>query len=206
MLRTLTAIIVASLLISPSAFAEKSADKKSKGDDFSQYNLNLGGSLFGPSANFGYNTSRKTMFVFAMGAFSGDAPFDPKLGDVTYTASGETTWVGFFVNHRPVDDAQWFRIVAGLGIGNIQNKLEDGDGNTYRIDYNENPVGYLGIGFGVEAKKGFLWGVDLGLLQTAGGQVTRTGGNGPDETETISDSWMSGSILPNFQVSLGWGF
>ena len=205
MLRTLTAMVLASLLMIPSAFADESADKKGKDDGFSRYNVNLAGSIFGPSANFGYNTSRKTMFTFAMGAFSGNAPFDPKIGDVTYTASGETTWMGFFVNHRPVDDAQWFRLVAGIGIGSIENELEDSNGNSYRIDYKESPVGYLGIGFGVEAKKGFLWGVDLGVLQTAGGNVSSTGGMG-DATEDISDSWMAGTLLPNFQVSLGWGF
>lgn len=206
MLRTSLAISLASILIISSAFAEEASVKANKGKNFSRYNLNLAGSLFGPAVNFGYNTSRKTMFVFAAGGLSGSFPFDPKVGDITYTGSGQTSWVGFFVNHRPIANAQWFRLVAGLGIGHIDNELEDSDGNTYNIVYNENPVGYLGIGFGVEAKRGFLWGVDVGILQTGGSRVVKTGGNGPDETEAISDSFLAGSLLPNFQFSLGWGF
>ena len=119
---------------------------------------------------------------------------------------GSTNWMGGFLNHRPIDGAEWFRVVAGIGIGNIQNDLEDDAGNTYKVSYNENPVGYLGIGFGAEAKKGFIWGFDLGLLHTARPIITQTGGTGNDESAELADSFFFGGLLPNFQLSLGWGF
>ena len=149
------------------------------------------------------------MFVFAMGAFSGDAPIEPKIGDNTYKMNGGASWMGFFINHRPFEDAEWFRLVAGIGIGNIDNDLEDKDdaNNSYNVTYNENPVGYLGVGFGIEAKKGFLWGVDIGLLQTGGATITPTGNaSTPDTIEDIEDNFLFGSLLPNFQASIGWGF
>ena len=146
------------------------------------------------------------MYSFATGMFSGDAPFKPEIGGTEYTVSSKTSWVGFFVSHRPIDKAEWFRITAGVGVGNIENDLEDSDGNTYSAIYNENPVAYLGLGFGMEAKKGLLWGVDIGMLQTGGSTVGKTGGNGMDESQTIRDNWMFGSVLPNFQVTLGWDF
>ena len=208
MLRILTAICLASMFISQTALAEESKGK-SKDSDFARYSVNLSASLFGPAANFGYNLNRKTTFVFGMGGFSGDAPIEPKIGDKTYKMSGDASWVGFFVNHRPIKDAKWFRVVAGLGIGNIENDLEDtADVNkTYKVVYNENPVGYLGVGFGVEAKKGFLWGVDIGFLQTGGAAITQTGTASSAETiDEFKDNWMFGSVLPNFQFSLGWGF
>ena len=211
MFRILSTFTLALLLISPSAWADdhdggKKAHKKSS--DFARYNVNLAGSLFGPSANFGYNVSKKTMFVFAMGMFSGDAPIKPEIGGTEYSMNGSASWMGFFVNHRPVKTAPWFRLVAGLGIGNIDNELDDGDGNTYSVVYSENPVGYLGIGFGTEAKKGFLWGFDIGVLQTGGATViqTQTDGTSLDQTAEIKDSWMFGTLLPNVQFSLGWGF
>ena len=75
-----------------------------------------------------------------------------------------------------------------------------------QLVYSENPVGYLGLGFGTEAKKGFLWGFDIGVLQTGGATVVKTGGMGADQTAEIKDSWMFGTILPNVEFSLGWGF
>jgi hypothetical protein len=208
MLRILTAVFLASILISHTAFAEESKGN-SKSGDFARYGVSVAGSLFGPSASFNYNKSRKTTFVFGMGAFSGDAPMDPKIGDNTYTMSGSASWMGFFVNHRPFDNARWFRLAAGFAVGNIDNELKDSTdaNNSYQVLYSENPVGYFGIGFGLEAKKGFLWGVDIGLLQTGGSTVTPTGSASTPNTVTeIKDNWMFGSILPNFQLSLGWGF
>ena len=198
--------LLASLLVSSTAFADQSKEAGDQDDGFSRYNINLAGSLFGPSANFGYNASRKTTYVFAMGAFSGNAPIEPEVDGVSYKMSGQTTWVGVFLNHRPVEKAQWFRIVAGLGIGHIENDIEDGDGNIYRLTYNENPAGYLGVGFGLEAKKGFLWGVDFGVLQTGGATVEKIAGTGSNEREAIRDHWVTSSLLPNFQVSIGYGF
>ena len=92
-----------------------------------------------------------------------------------------------------------------VGIVRIENELDDGNGNTYRADYKENPVGYLGVGFGTTAVKGLFWGVDIGWLQTAGPNVRMTAGDGAD-AEAIADHMFYGSALPNVQLSLGWGF
>ena len=200
MIRIITALFVAALISQP-ALADDSKDK-----DFAQYSATGAFSLFGPSGSFGYNASRKTSYVFAMGMFSGEAPMTIDIDGTEFTADGNASWMGVFVNHRPIDSAEWFRLVAGLGIGGIENDLEDDAGNIYKVTYNENPVAYLGLGFGVEAKKGFLWGVDLGLLQTTGPNIAKTAGTGDDLTEAISDSWMFGKVLLNAQLSVGWGF
>ena len=201
MIRIITALFVAALISQP-ALADDSKDK-----NFAQYSVTGAFSLFGPAGSFGYNASRKTSYVFAGGVFSGEAPMKIDIDGNEFTADGSASWMGVFVNHRPIDSAEWFRLVAGLGIGNIDNDLKDDAGNVYNITYNENPVAYLGLGFGVEAKKGFLWGFDLGLLQTAGPTITRTAaGTGDDQTEAIGDHWMFGTIQFNVQLSLGWGF
>jgi hypothetical protein len=201
MLRHLPCLIALSLFVATPALAEKKADS-----DFSHYSLNVGVSPFGGSVNVGINTCAKTTWQFGFGGFSGEAPVKPKIDGVEYTIENSTSWVGFFVNHRPVASSPWFRMVAGLGIGSIENEVSDADGNTYTAHYKENPVGYLGIGFGAEAKKGFMWGVDLGILQTSGPMIMKTGGTGDDASEKLADDFMFGTVLPNMQVTLGWGF
>ena len=186
------------------AFADH--HKSEEGSDFAKYAVSLAGSFFGPSGNFQYNASKKTSYVFSMGIFSGNNPIEPEINGISYKASGSTNYVGGFINHRPIDGAEWFRLIAGIGIGNIQNDVEDDAGNTYKINYTENPVGYLGIGFGAEAKKGFIWGLDLGVLHTASPVVQKVGGNGEDESSNLADYWMFGGLLPNVQFTLGWGF
>ena len=88
----------------------------------------------------------------------------------------------------------------------VNNEVEDDAGNAYKVNYNENPIGYLGVGFGGEAKKGFIWGFDLGLLHTARPMIQRTGGMGEDESAQLADYWLFGGLLPNIQLTVGWGF
>ena len=38
------------------------------------------------------------------------------IGGNKYDIEVSNSWVGAFVNHRPVDGADWFRLVAGIGI------------------------------------------------------------------------------------------
>ena len=203
MCKKLLACLLTCFLFHSHAFAD--GHEPAEDSDFAQYSVSLAGSLFGLSGNFQYNTSKKTSYVFAMGIFSGDAPISPEVNGITYDMSGSSNWVGGFINHRPVDGAEWFRLIAGIGIGNIYNELE-GAGNTYKISYTENPVGYLGIGFGAEAKKGFIWGLDFGLLHTARPAIQKVSGNAEDESSQLADSALFGSILPNIQFSAGWGF
>lgn len=196
--------MITCLLFQSYAFADD--HKSEEGSDFAKYAVNFAISGFGASGNFQYNVSKKTSYVFAMGMFNGNAPFDPDINGISYKVSGSTNWVGGFVNHRPVEGAEWFRLVAGIGMGNIQNEVEDDAGNAYKVNYNENPIGYLGVGFGGEAKKGFIWGFDLGLLHTARPMIQRTGGMGEDESAQLADYWLFGGLLPNIQLTVGWGF
>ncbi|MBV72314.1 MAG: hypothetical protein CMH52_13400 [Myxococcales bacterium] len=200
MLRIITAIFVAGLLAATPAMADDHKEPEAR------YSALVGVSPFGGSLQFGYNDSRQTSYQFAMGFFAGKAPIKPKINDIEYEIESETNWVGFFLNHRPSLKYEWFRLVAGFGIGEIENELDDGEGNTYQADYQENPVGYLGLGFGGQAKKGFIWAFDMGLLHTGGPNVYKTGGMGADESQEIADSFFFGRVLPNFQLSLGWGF
>ncbi|MEE2959291.1 MAG: hypothetical protein VYA34_00995 [Myxococcota bacterium] len=177
---------------------------------FSEYSLSASLSPFGGSLNFGYNASEKTTWQVSVGGFKGGAPFKPKIGGTEYSVSGYTQWVGCFINHRPISGHEWFRVVAGMGLGTIQNRVKDDAGNEYRVDYKENPVGYVGIGFGAEAKQGFIWGFDIGLLHTGGPQypmkVASADGDTSNASEEIADYWFFGSVLPNLQLTLGYGF
>ena len=173
---------------------------------FARYSSTIGMSPFGGSLNFGYNSSAKTSWIFTFGGSPEmEGPFKPEIDGTEYTPTGSSSWMGFFLNHRPFEGTQWFRLIAGLGIGHIEMELDDGQGNRYKAEYRESPVAYVGFGFGLEPKEGFIWGLDFGLLQTAGPIIVPLEGQG-DQLEAIGDNWMFGTLLPNVQLSLGWGF
>ena len=67
MFRILFIICVTLLSMTQSVMADEGKDKKDNA--FAQYSVNLGMSLFGPTGNFGYNVSRQTSYVFAMGMY-----------------------------------------------------------------------------------------------------------------------------------------
>jgi len=203
MLRLTTTILAFSLFAIQPALAEDTKDS-----NFAKYSLSGSFSPFGTSLNFGYNSCSKTSYQFSVGGFpETEAPFKVEVDDSEYTVKGSSSWAGVFVQHRPVDDSKWFRLVFGFGVGQIKNSLDDGEGNTYTANYTENPVIYSGIGFGGEAKKGFIWGFDIGLLSTAGPNVIQTSSmNGIDHTSDIEDFWAFGAMLPNAQLTLGYGF
>lgn len=200
MFRLVTSLIVLSFFVSQPAFADD------HGSDFAQYNVSVSGSPFGGSLNFAYNESPKTSWFFALGGLPG-LELEQDIDGTTYTVDGSSSWVGFFINHRPLENADWFRLVAGIGIGTIENELKDENGNRYSANYKENPVGYLGIGFGSRALKGLQLGLDIGWLQTSGPQVKQIAGDDNAEALTsISDHFLFGSALPNVQFTAGWGF
>lgn len=201
MLRLLTSLIVLSLLVSQPVFAGDD-----EGSDFAQYSVNMGGSPFGGSVSFAYNESSKTSWLFVLGGLPG-LTLEQDIDGTTYTVDASSSWVGCFLNHRPFENADWFRIVAGLGIGTIENELEDESGNRYSANYKENPVGYLGIGFGARPVKGFDIGLDIGWLQTSGSVVNQVEGEAKaKEVKSISNHFLFGSALPNVQFTVGWGF
>ena len=113
--------------------------------------------------------------------------------------------MGIFMNHRPFDDSQWFRFSTGIGIGGIYGELSDGNGNKYDVEYKENPVGYMGVGFGNGTSEGITFGFDLGALYGSGPEITVAEGNGND-LEGIEDSSWFGNVLPNLQFSVGYNF
>jgi hypothetical protein len=109
-----------------------------------------------------------------------------------------------FINHRPFADADWIRLGTGIGIGTIKNTLSsEGSGDQYQANYDGNIVGYVGVGFGGRPKKGLVFSLDLGLLSTGGANVT-----GPDASTASarSNDATFGSLLPNIQLGIAWGF
>ena len=201
MIRLIVSCIAVALLVAQPAFADERKD-----GDFAEYAVVLGASPFGGSLAFAYNSSWKTTWQFAIGGVTG-LELDLEIEGNDYTVKGASSWVGCFVNHRPFEGANWFRLVAGIGIGTIENELTDSSDNEYHAHYKENPVGYLGVGFGARPEKGFLWGVDIGWLQTPGPHVHQVAGDpNPAAVEDIEGDLLFGNVLPNVQVTLGWGF
>ena len=204
MVRLGTCIVVLTLLVSQTALAEEG-----QGSDFAQYSVSTSVSPFGGTLGFGYNSSAKTSWQFALGGMPSAVAPEMKvdISGTEYTVNGNSSWVGCFLNHRPIETAKWFRLVAGLGIGSIENEVKDGAGNSFQLDYNDNPVGYLGLGFGLEPVKGFVFGFDLGILSTAGPMASQTEVKADGKAlEAIKDHFFFGNVLPNAQLTLGWGF
>ena len=192
--------LVALMGVAPNALAEEASDS-----DFANYSMSVGFSPFGGSVNFSVNPSRKTSYFTALGGLPA-GELEMEIDGTDYTVTSASSWMGFFVQHRPFESAEWFRLVVGLGIGSIENDLEDKDGNKFVADYNENPVGYVGVGFGARNLKGFQAGFDIGWLQTAGPDIAQVEGDSPEAVESISEHVLFGNALPNFQLTLGWGF
>ena len=174
--------------------------------DFAQYGVRIGVSPFGGSFNFAYNATEKTSYSFGLGGLPAtDSSMD--IDGTDYTRTSESVWSGVFVNHRPFESAKWLRLNAGLCTGRIVHTLTEGD-NEYKVEYLEVPVGYMGIGFGLNPKKGFQIGLDMGGLFGAGAAFSQTGGDANAEAlEAISENALfSLPFLPNALLNVGWGF
>ena len=210
MMRTLLAVLLACIYASlPAAAAPTSSD--------SSFGVLLGISPFGGSMTFSRHTSSKTTWQCAIGG-NPEGKFPVDVAGQAYTLRTTSSWVGWFVNHRPVTSAPWFRVVTGFAIGNIRHRLNDGSGNIFAVDYKESPVGYVGLGTGTGTKRGFTIGFDVGWLQSAGPTVSfdrgpsteATGALSATEkrrrTDQIADSFFFGSFMPNIQVGLGYNF
>lgn len=169
------------------------------------YGVSVGFSPFGLSVSLAHNISAQTSVYVTAGGFpTADAPFSPTIdGFGDYDLVSGSSWMGFFLNHRPFEDSDWFRINTGIGIGNIENTLTDASGAEYTANYKENPVAYLGVGFGQRPVEGFTFGLDVGLLFGAGPVIA---GPDPAKVDAIGESPFFGNILPNFQLSVGYGF
>lgn len=184
--------------------------------EFAQYGVFIGVSPFGMGANFNYNFNEKTTLSIGLGfAPKGEVPgaLAPEvnaLGD--YTWESKTQWMGMFLNHRPFESMNWFTVNAGIGIGYIENHihishevLPEGHSETdaeYLANYSENPVGYFGFAARTPNQKGLQFGFDFGLLHTGGPVIS---GNDASKVIAIKDN-LAPNVLPNFQISVGYGF
>jgi len=177
--------------------------------EMATYGVGVGISPFGPSVNFSHHLSAKTTIQVGVGAFSGDNPTDLEIGGATFSGTGETNWMGIFLNHRPFEDYDWIRFNVGIGIGGIEGTLTDVNDPThsYAARYDNNPVGYVGIGVGSRPVKGVTVGFDIGGLHTSGADITATGTTVNAEVlEEIPNTLGYGRVLPNLQLSVGYGF
>ena len=116
---------------------------------------------------------------------------------------------GHLLEPPSFEDYDWIRLNVGIGIGGIEGNLIDvADANhSYNIRYDNNPVGYVGIGFGARPVKGVNVGFDIGGLHTSGGDITATGTNvNADVLEEIPNTLGYGRVLPNLQLTVGYGF
>ena len=188
-------------LLNNSAIAQK-GDK-----EFAKYGVSLAVSPFGGSLNFGYNKNEKTSINIALGGLpeskSFITPSIDGMGDIELR--GESAWMGVFLNHRPFENINWFRVNVGLGIGAINNTITEAGSSDeiYNVDYNSSPVGYFGVGVGQRTYKGLTFGFDLGALYTSGPDIS-----GPDaeKVKAIRDNSFFSSVLPNAQLSIGYNF
>ena len=203
------------LVIIVLAFSSMSNAQNSE-KEFAQYGVFIGVSPFGMGANFNYNFNEKTTLSIGLGfAPEGEvpgalAPEVSALGD--YTWESKTQWMGMFVNHRPFESMNWFTVNAGIGIGYIENHIHIGHealpevhsetDAEYHANYSENPVGYFGFAARTPNQKGLQFGFDFGLLHTGGPVIS-----GIDESKVaaIKDN-LAPNVLPNFQISVGYGF
>jgi hypothetical protein len=190
--------VLAASLIGSTALAGKS--------DKADYGILLGVSPFGGSVNFSYNQNKKNSWNFTIGG-SPDITMGATIDDVEYDVTGSSAWSGVFWNHRPSKQAEWFRFVSGIGVGKITAEIEEtGGSNKYMASYTESPVLYTGVGFGNKPVKGFLIGFDIGVLATGGPVIVPTEGGNTDQLEALEDNWRFGNMLPNFQLTVGYGF
>jgi hypothetical protein len=206
-MKKIFSILAATVLFVATSATTHAQDDGAK--EFAAYSAGLGISPFGPSLNFSHNLSEKTTVNVGIGAFSGDNPIAQEIGGATFDGTAATNWMGIFLNHRPFADFDWIRFNVGIGIGGIEGTLTDqaDENHTYSILYDNNPVGYVGVGFGSRPVKGFTVGFDIGGLHTSGGDVTATGTTMNQAVmDEIPNTLGYGRVLPNLQLSVNYGF
>ena len=192
------------------AFGNAEEKRTQQDSDVAEYAVLAGASPFGFSGTFAHHSSEKTSWLFSFGGVP-DLDFILDTVGEKYRVTSQSSWAGVFINHRPFETASWLRLVAGLGVGRIENSLTrevDGVGaDQYEANYRSNPVMYFGAGFGLKPVKGFVWALDIGWLQTAGPEITKTSDDlESDRSFELRTSSFLGAVLPNVQLSLGYGF
>ena len=177
--------------------------------EIAQYSVGLGLSPFGGSLQLGYVVSEKTSFNIGVGTLpESDSPFSPEIGEERFDITSSSDWMGFFINHRPFQSADWFRINTGIAVGSIFNSLQGDQGSEFEVNFTENPVTYLGIGLGLRPIKGFTYGFDAGLLYGSGPALTGLSGglaSSASPEEVLSHPFFA-KVLPNIQFGVAYGF
>ena len=199
------------ILLLITVFSISIANAQNETKEFANYSIGMSFSPFGGSLGFGYNLSPKTTFQASIGGFNGSAPISPEYNSYKYDVESSSSWVGMFVNHRPFEDSDWFRLGTGVGVGKIENKLTNTNNanDVYHANYDGNIVAYVGVGVGSRPVKGLQFGFDLGVLSTGGATVFSNRENIAPENKVlneIEDDSFFGSLLPNVQLNVSWGF
>ena len=202
MLRFLTSLVAVSFFMIQPAFADDHGKT-----EYAEYGVQAGVSPFGGSYGFAYSPSAQTTWIVQAGGLPGTDVIEQEIAGITHQVKSSSSWMGFFLNHRPFADSDWFRLVGGIAFGQIDHELTDDSGNRYLAAYSENPVGYWGVGFFGQPEPGFYFGIDVGVLYSGGPTVTQLDGT-PNQAvvEGISDSFLFGSVIGNTQFTFGYGW
>ena len=198
-MKRLFVLSLATLFLCFNSFAQKGEK------EYANYAIGLGLSPFGGGLNLTYHHTERTSFNIGFGGFAeGEAPMSPTIDELSedFTLTASSSWMGFFLSHQPFENMAWFRVNTGLAVGSIENTIVDGT-DTFTANYKENPVTYFGINFGTPAYKGLVYGLDLGMLFSASPEFSGPAG---DKMEAIQDNPFFGTVLPNFQLTVGYGF
>ena len=176
------------------------------GSDLAESSLIVGVSPFGGSLGYSYAVSSRTTIQGTFGGLPESSFMSVSVDGTDYDLTAKASWAGGFINHRPAENADWFRLNMGVAFGSIENTLVDSSGDRYEVNFKETPVAYMGVGLGLRPTKGLQYGLDMGALFGAGAIVSADPENAGDALEAIASSPIAGNVLPNAQLTIGWGF
>ena len=175
------------------------------GEERADYAVLVSASPFGGSLNFSHHHTKKSTWNIAVG-LGPELTMTSTIDDTEYEVTSSMSWGGAFWSHRPATKADWFRVVAGIIVGNITLDIDDKPGNEYTAEYNESPAFYAGVGVGNRPVKGVVIGLDIGMMSSAGTTVEAVENGTKEQLDTLNDDWRFGNVMPNLQLTLGYGF
>jgi len=180
------------------------------------FSINTSGPIPGGGFSFNHQLNRQT----TISAFYGESEgFDIEQSDpisfgegdneTSYygTLANNSSWCGLQLNYRPFEKLEGLRVAFGAGVGKLQGALTDSLGAEYRIRAS-GPFTYMGIGYGLRPVKGLQLGIDIGWLTAPTFEVSSDGSH--DQTDRFRHGLESDmnefTLIPNLQLSIGWGF
>jgi hypothetical protein len=159
---------------------------------------------------FSPSTGLTTFYGAAVEAsYDATEPYTFEGSSQGYTGTGfeTSTWTGFLLNHRPLEDFQGFRVVGGGGVGRLGGSFTGiDDGYNYFVN-GHGPFAYMGIGLGSKPVKGFQWGIDIGWLRAPGFDVISDGVDAVAAAHAmeLAKQNHTAPFFPNAQISVSWG-